>query len=88
MFGFGKSDKHEDDDTFVRRIRSEIEEKSGDTSGIRVFEHADESALDDKERQILANLREAHEKWKSEHEEPTEDSYEDAYSSVRVKVTG
>jgi hypothetical protein len=59
--------KKEDDDTFIHRIRDEIEEKSAATSGIRVFEHNDDSTLDDYERKILETLRKAHESWIAKH---------------------
>ena len=69
MFSLSKDQKREDDDSFLKRIRAEIEEKSCATSGIKVFEHADDRTLDDKEKTILENLRQAHEKWKAKHAE-------------------
>ena len=53
----------EDEDTFVKRIRRVITDHTNQTSGIRVFEHEDESNLDDYEQEILKNLRNAHEEW-------------------------
>jgi len=55
--------KNEDEDTFVKRIRREIETNTCQTSGICVFEHNDESDLDDYEQKVLENLRIAHENW-------------------------
>ena len=53
----------EDEDTFVKRIRRVITDHTNQTSGIRVFEHEDESNLDDYEQKVLENLRNAHEEW-------------------------
>ncbi len=56
--------KNEDEHTFVKRIREEITTNTCQTTGICVFEHDDDSNLDDQEQKILATLRRAHEKWK------------------------
>ena len=66
MFRWANNDenlKNEDEDTFVKRIRREIETNTCQTSGICVFEHNDESDLDDYEQKVLENLRIAHENW-------------------------
>ena len=57
----------EDEDTFVKRIRRVITDHTNQTSGIRVFEHEDESNLDDYEQEILENLRIAHEDWQEKN---------------------
>ncbi len=66
MFG-RKPEKTEDEDTFAKRIRTVIEENTCATSGIKVFEHEDETALDDHEQQILATLQQAHEEWRAKN---------------------
>lgn len=65
MFGWpnDKEPKIEDEDTFIKRIRREIETNICQTSGICVFEHDDESNLDDYEQKVLENLRKGHEAW-------------------------
>lgn len=85
MFNRKKPEVREEDDTFYQRIRSTIEEHSGRTSGIRVFEHNDETTLDEKERQILAKLRAAHEQWQANNPEPTEIPEEDPYKGIIVE---
>ena len=85
VFGFGKDTKREDEDTFNKRIRSVIEENTCATSGIKVFEHVDDSALDEYEMKVLENLRNAHEKWQSENSTPSK-SEDDAFKSVKVRV--
>lgn len=73
MFGKKKQRYVEDADTseqFVKDLRLKIEdnqEKLCVTSGIRVFEHNDERALDDTEKEILKNLKEAHDRWVEKH---------------------
>ena len=65
MFGWFNDEKSkiEDEDAFIKRIRQEITSKTCQTSGIYVFEHDDESNLDDIEQKILSTLRKAHEEW-------------------------
>lgn len=67
VFGRNKAEKREDDDTFAQRIRTVIEESTCATSGIKVFEHEDESALNDHEQEILSTLRKAHEEWRAKN---------------------
>lgn len=86
MFGLGRNAKREDDDSFVRRIRQEITDKTCQTSGICVFEHKDENDLDDSERKILENLRVAHEKWVAEHGTKEEKQDSNAYKSVKMRI--
>ena len=62
-FNTHENTKREDEDTFVKRIRQEITSNTCATSGICVFEHEDESNLDDYEQKILTTLRKAHEEW-------------------------
>ena len=65
MFWSNKNDEKpsEDEHTFIKRIREEIILNTCQTSGIYVFEHDDDSNLDDQEQKILENLRKAHEDW-------------------------
>lgn len=86
MFNRRKPEVREDDDTFYQRIRSTIEDHTGRTSGIKVFEHNDEATLDDKEREILAKLRAAHEEWQANNPEPTAKPKDDAFKSVKVRI--
>lgn len=78
--------KEDDHDTFAKRIRQAIEEKTGETSGIKVFEHSDESALDDYEKQVLNNLRKAHEEWQAKNPKGESEKTDDAYKSVRARL--
>ncbi len=71
---FGKKERYCEDvetsEQFVKDLRLKIEdnqEKLCVTSGIRVFEHNDERALDDTEKEILQNLKEAHDRWMAKH---------------------
>ena len=87
MFGLGKDEKREDEDTFNKRIRSVIEENTCATSGIKVFEHVDDSALDEYEMKVLENLRNAHEKWQEANpKDINSKTASDAFKSVKVKV--
>jgi hypothetical protein len=86
VFRSKKKDIVEDDNSFIHRIRHTIEDHSATTTGIKVFEHGDETTLDDHERQILAKLRAAHEEWHANNPEPTENSQDDAYKSVKVRI--
>ena len=86
MFGSKKEEKREDDDTFAKRIRVVIEENTCATSGIKVFEHEDDTALDEYEMKVLENLRNAHEEWNAKHGNTPETSTSDAYKSVKVQV--
>ncbi len=73
MFGKQKQPRHNDDaetsEQFARDLRSKIEnnQTTSETSGIRVFEHNDERALDDEEKVILETLRQAHENYMAEN---------------------
>lgn len=86
VFNRKKRDVREDDDTFVQRIRHAIEDHTGRTSGIKVFEHSDEQTLDQQEREILAKLRAAHEQWQANNPEPTAKPKDDAFKSVKVRI--
>jgi hypothetical protein len=54
-------------ESFVKRIRRAATEKTCTTSGICVFEHHDESSLEDDEKGILETLRQAHERWQMQN---------------------
>ena len=69
-FNANENPKKEDEDTFIKRIRQEITLNTCATSGICVFEHEDESKLDDNEQKILETLRKAHEEWTEKNPEP------------------
>ena len=86
MFNRKKHEVREDDDTFYQRIRSTIEDHTGKTSGIKVFEHNDEQTLDEQEREILAKLQAAHEEWQTNNPESTAKPKEDAFKSVKIRV--
>ena len=88
MFGKRENSDNATHETFVKEVRSKIEKNMEDatcetSTGICVFEHNDESALDDEEKAVLEKLKAAHEAWQAANN-PTET--EDAYASVRVKV--
>ncbi len=90
---FGKKERYcegvETSEQFVKDLRLKIEdnqEKLSQTSGIRVFEHNDERALDDKEKAILKNLKEAHDKWMETHHPNQTFDDVDTYHSVRVRT--
>ncbi len=71
---------------FVKELRIKIEdnqEKLCLTNGIRVFEHNDERALDDTEKEILQNLKEAHDRWMAKHH-PNDDG--EACHTVRMRT--
>jgi hypothetical protein len=86
VFNRTKPEVREDDDSFYKRIRSEIEDHTGRTSGIKVFEHGDETTLDEQEREILAKLQAAHEEWHTNNPDSTETTGDDAYKSVKVRI--
>ena len=74
------------DNTFIQRIKGIVSSnhgKSSDSSEILVCEVDDELGLSERDQQMIATLREAHER--SEKNLHKEES--DAYQSVRVKMT-
>lgn len=78
--------KKEDEDTFIKRIRREIETNTCQTSGFCVFEHDDESDLDDYEQKVLENLRKGHEQWMKNNPKSKKVTGTDVYNSVKVRV--
>lgn len=85
---FGKPEpKKEDEDTFIKRIRQEIETNTCQTSGICVFEHEDDSNLDDYEQKVLDNLRKAHESWTEKNPKLKKVTGKDVYHSVKIRVS-
>lgn len=71
--------------TFIQRIKgliSDKPEKSSDSSEILVCEVDDEASLDERDQQMIATLRAAHEK----SEKRLNDKQPDSYKSVRMKI--
>ncbi len=91
MFWRKKTQKVCDEDTsaqFVRDIRAKIEgnqKTTSESSGIYVFEHHDDRALDIEEKEILENLRSAHSEWVERCERTPTKKNVDAFDTVRLR---
>ena len=74
---------------FARDLRAKIENnlvKPSGTSGIHVFEHDNEDALDEKEKEILKHFRKAHEEWTAENPKISHDSnVSNVFDTVRMR---
>ena len=79
-----KSQKIRDEETsaeFAKNLRAKIVDnqvKTPETRGICVFEHADERALDESEKEILRALRIAHEEWIKNPAPKADDTFQTA----------